>query len=285
MRIAVCFFGKARAIDENYENIKNTFEAVGVSVDYYISTWHEDGVDIDKKLTAYFKPKYINVEKNSLDLNKGIELFGTFYPMMYKKLDVISNVPDDYDLVILTRMDLSYDQKFSLDHYNPKFLYSGSGFYSYKKEGCYHQVWKEKTYPLKEYFYIYKNDLNVTCFPSISYVEPVCDQFYVSSIYNLREYVDLFSILKKYLDEYNAVSFKRKLFQAKVDALFSFFSKSHLAFMIYRYLSIRFGFYIPFWVGLNKCKMARFKPTLMAYQVAFRGLRKKDTSFPYRVKR
>lgn len=45
MRIAVCLAGQPRTWKMCYGNIKKTFEVPGVSVDYFIHTWSENGSD------------------------------------------------------------------------------------------------------------------------------------------------------------------------------------------------------------------------------------------------
>ena len=97
MRIAVGFFGQLRTFEKISNNIIQTFDSENIEFDFYASTWSE-GKDIENILRDNLNFIEIDIEESSEEIEEAIEIFGTIYPMNYKKnkvFEIIKKVKEN----------------------------------------------------------------------------------------------------------------------------------------------------------------------------------------------
>ena len=288
MRIALCLFGKLRTLEFCCDDIyASLIDCDGCEVDVFASTWMEDGVDVEEYVCQYLDVKDLIVEREGEKIKQGIGLFGSLYPMIYKKKSAIELAAKygEYDLFVLSRMDFSYLDKVDYGLLDRNVMYTAQGFYDYLNDNKVYFPWKSKIHPIEDYFDIYMVDSNAFSLPHRSYVNPVCDQFYIGSLDNMRQYLNMLEIMDVFIDDYNKISKKRKLMKNIIYFLFKNLPHNRIFFGLYKRISKSIGFYIPFWVPLYKDFSSLFKPTLFAYQMAFYGIQNKVINIRYRVLR
>jgi hypothetical protein len=292
MEIALCLFGKFRTFEHNYKNILNTFSLEQTKkIDIFVSTWFENEFDCKKKLKSLL-PDYakIEVEHESKKVTDAINLFGSIYPQSYKirkVLNLMLNSSKKYDLVILSRMDVVYLDKFNPEEYDMDTLYTSTGYIN-KSTQQRHTYWKKKIYPVTDYFHIYSVDKNADHMPYTFFVKPVCDQFYVGSPFLLDKYASKVELIEYYLDAYNAFSLKSKKLQKYLYLVFAFLKKNisfifdtKWFFYLYRAVFKKYGFYMPF--SDDKDIFSSRKPNINSYQFAFRGIKNSICSMRYSI--
>ena len=128
MRIAVGFFGQLRTFEKISNNIIQTFDSENIEFDFYASTWSEGKKDIENILRDNLNFIEIDIEESSEEIEEAIEIFGTIYPMNYKKnkvFEIIKKSKRKYDYVILTRFDLEYLSPFPFDDIEKNVLGTG----------------------------------------------------------------------------------------------------------------------------------------------------------------
>jgi len=288
MRIAIGYFGQLRTFLETKNNIQTSFEKY--DVDFYASTWEEEGFDVEKVLKKELNFIKIDVEKIDKKTTEGIALFGSLYPMLYKMnkaKDLIIDSEKKYDYIVLLRFDCYFYDSFPVNQLNDNTFYYGKGIFL--ENGQYYQPWKLKIHTGKNLKEIGKFDpLSKNTLDNKIKYENITDQIYVANPKVLESYLSIFHILENCLQNYLKIPSYKKVFQKKLYNLFSKILNSRLdnkhnfyIFKIYKITSKLIGFYTPFWIPLNADISSKFKPTLFSYGIHTRNIQIQELQLKY----
>ncbi len=213
MHIALCLYGQYRNFDLTYKKIFDTFLNKDQYItDIYLSTWEEDRCLEKHIIKNINKNIYIDVEKETSKVKKGLEIFNTLYPMLYKQrrvFELTKKSSTNYDLVILLRMDIEFLNEFNINEYKPNILYIGNGYHLPNNK--HNLFWRNNIYKVEEFFDIYKLDSRAGFIPNTNYVQPICDQFFIGSPNIIDTYTEMIYLLDKVMLICDNLSIYRKI--------------------------------------------------------------------------
>ena len=295
LKIAVGFFGQIRTFENIYKNINKTFKSSGINFDFFVSTWSEDGKNVENILSSHLEDAIIEVEDLNQKIQDGLELFGSVYPMSYKKnkvFELISKSNTKYDYLILTRLDLEYLEKFPFDSLKKNILFTGIGYFNQETNSI-NNWWRDKNFKYNDDFKLLMSSEGKFFYRPSDYIfKNICDQIYVGEKLLLEEYLKYFEIMEIYLQKYKNTKSIRKHLEKFFHKLFLRIikvprkdKKAKIIFKIYRFFSKNFGFYIPFFCSAPFNIVSKFKPTLYSYIIDTKSISTEELQLNYTIRR
>tara|TARA_B100000886_G_C20413278_1_gene488055 strand:- start:17 stop:907 length:891 start_codon:yes stop_codon:yes gene_type:complete len=295
MRIAVGFFGQFRTFEKISNNIIQTFDSEHIEFDFYASTWSEGKKDIENILRDNLNFVEIDIEESSEEIEEAIEIFGTIYPMNYKKnkvFEIIKKSKRKYDYVILTRFDLEYLSPFPFDDIEKNVLGTGVGYVDKINETV-GSWWRDKNFTFNEEHKLIMETDKASINRSDDYVlNNICDQIYAADIKTISLYLEFFNIIEIYFEKYKKTSRIKKSIEKKLYLIYKTLVKSPRkdnkalkVFKVYKFLSKNLGFYVPFFCSVPVHLTSKFKPTLYSYIIEARNIDTKELNLKYTLNR